>query len=148
MHQRKRGKICHGGYNLITCIWQEQKPAVMDFNRARYDVQILDLYQILRKMMEKQNWDVRLGKKMLEIYEKVRPLSEEEHRELSLRLTFPEKFWKLANHYYNGKKAKAPEKGMENAGDAGCAGRIPPEFFKSSVEKDTQEGSIFYDFIV
>ena len=109
----KEGKICHGDYNHHHVYLAGTEAAVMDFNRARYDVQILDLYQILRKMMEKQNWDVRFGKKMLETYEKVRPLSEEEYRELSLRLTFPEKFWKLANHYYNGKKAKAPEKGME-----------------------------------
>ena len=109
----ENGWICHGEYNQHNVLMIRKETAVTSFEHWGFDMQMADLYRFMRKILEKYNWDVRLGKKMLETYEKVRPLSEEEHRELSLRLTFPEKFWKLANHYYNGKKAKAPEKGME-----------------------------------
>ena len=46
-------------------------------------------------------------------YGKIRPLSQREMTDLRLRLSFPEKFWKLANHYYNSRKSRMPEKGME-----------------------------------
>ena len=32
---------------------------------------------------------------------------------LKLRLAYPEKFWKIANHYYNSRKSWIPDKNME-----------------------------------
>ena len=50
---------------------------------------------------------------MLKAYEDIRPLSDEEREYLSIRLRYPEKFWKLANYYYNTNKAWIPGKHME-----------------------------------
>ncbi|MDO5426171.1 MAG: phosphotransferase [Eubacteriales bacterium] len=109
----EEGRVCHGDYNQHHVFLAGTNAAVMDFSRARYDIQIVDLYQFLRKIMEKQGWDARLGMKMLDEYGKVRAISGPEMKNLWLRLKFPEKFWKLANHYYNSKKSRTPEKGME-----------------------------------
>ncbi len=59
----------------------------------------------MRKILEKHNWDVGLGTEMLQAYRDVRPLSGQEEKQLYIRLAFPEKFWKIANHYYNANKA-------------------------------------------
>lgn len=50
---------------------------------------------------------------MLREYSRVRPLSEEEREDFRVRLSYPEKFWKLADHYYGSRKSWIPEKNVE-----------------------------------
>ena len=45
---------------------------------------------------------------MLNIYESGRSLSPTERRILYIKMVYPEKFWKLANHYYGSRKAWIP----------------------------------------
>jgi hypothetical protein len=56
-------------------------------------------------MMEKNNWNRELGMRLIGAYDRIRPIGEEEYRRLYVLLLFPEKFWKLANHYLNSHKA-------------------------------------------
>ena len=79
--------------------------ATTDFACCRFDFQVTDLYRFKRKILEKQDWNPRLGMRMLERYEKLRSLGDEERRLLYLRMLYPEKFRKLANYYYGGNKA-------------------------------------------
>ena len=53
----------------------------------------------------KKGWSVHSGVKMIEEYQKIRPLSDIEAKMLYLLFLFPEKFWKQINFYYNGKKS-------------------------------------------
>ena len=41
---------------------------------------------------------------------KMRPLGDAEFENFCIRLAYPEKFWKLANHYFNSRKTWIPEK--------------------------------------
>jgi hypothetical protein len=50
---------------------------------------------------------------MLEAYQAIRPVPAEEWQLLHLMLIYPEKFWKVANHYYNNRKSWIPEKNMQ-----------------------------------
>lgn len=97
--------ICHGDYNQHNVIFTRQGTAVLNFERASYDVQAGDLGNFMRKIMEKHNWNMGLGVDMLDTYEQVRPMSPEEMKQLYIRLAYPEKFWKIANHYFNASKA-------------------------------------------
>ena len=90
-----------------------QKIAVTNFDKWNYDIQTADLYQFMRKILEKHNWNKELGTLMLEEYNKERPLSGMELDNLRLRFAYPEKFWKLANYYYNHKKAWVSQKSEE-----------------------------------
>lgn len=110
---KEEGRICHGEYNQHHVLMCRGGIATVDFSRCRYDIQVLDLYQFMRKILEKQNWSVRVGMGILEEYDKVRGLAREEQEYLRLRLSYPEKFWKLANHYYNHNKAWIPGKDVE-----------------------------------
>ena len=49
----------------------------------------------------------------MDTYLSVRTLSEEERRVLYAMLTFPEKFWKIANRYYNTHKAWVSGRNIE-----------------------------------
>lgn len=107
------GHFCHGEYIHHNILVGNGKMAVINFEKFALGVQVNDLYLFLRKIMEKQNYDHRLGIKMVKAYDRVRPLSGEEKEYLSIRIRYPEKFWKLANYYYNTNKAWIPGKHME-----------------------------------
>lgn len=102
------GCICHGDYNYHYVLFLERGMATTNFGKCRYDFQAQDLGQFMRKILEKQNWDLRLGEQMLGAYERVRSLPAAERKILYLKLAYPEKFWKLANHYYGSRKAWLP----------------------------------------
>ena len=74
---------------------------------------MVDLANFLRKMMEKNSWDRKLGMRLLEVYDKKRELSAYERKLVYVLLLFPEKFWKISNHYSNSHKAWVSERNIE-----------------------------------
>ncbi len=109
----KEEHICHGEYIHHNIFVGRQDMAVVNFGHCEINVQINDLCLFLRKIMEKQRWNENLARRMLEAYERERPLSGEERAYLAICLSYPEKVWKLAHHYYNANKAWIPEKSTE-----------------------------------
>lgn len=107
------GWLCHGDYNQHHVLLSREGTAITDFGRCHYGVQTGDLAHFFRKILEKQNWDKVYGNAMLREYGRVRPLSGEEQEDLRVRLSYPEKFWKLADHYYGSRKSWIPEKNVE-----------------------------------
>lgn len=79
--------------------------ATTSFEKSYIGLQISDLYQFVRKVMEKNDWDILYGSNMIEAYDKIKPISKAELNILYLLLLYPEKFWKITNFYYNGKKS-------------------------------------------
>ena len=108
-----KGSVVHGDYNYHNIWISSGRIAVTNFEHFRMDVQVQDLYYFLRKVMEKYQWKESLGRKILEMYESVRPLEDREKEFLALCLAYPEKFWKTANLYSNSNKARIPEKSVE-----------------------------------
>lgn len=101
----KEKRVYHGSYNYHNIIFQEKQIITTNFDKADTGIQIVDLYDFLRKIMEKNGWDTRQGVEILDTYQKVRPLEKREAKLLYVLLLFPEKFWKQINFYYNGKKS-------------------------------------------
>ncbi len=121
------GKVIHGMYtyhNVLmphhaerACLMspgtREDCIATVNFERSAFGMQIYDLYQFLRKVMEKNNWQWELGGRVLTAYEEIRALSVQEKRILHTLLMYPEKFWKITNYYYNSRKSMIPQKNTE-----------------------------------
>lgn len=108
------GAVCHGEmnqHNLLLC--SDGQDAVVHFDKWNFDIQTADLYQFMRKILEKHNWSLHVGEQILAAYESERPLGEKERKNLILRLAYPWKYWKLANHYFGGNKAWMPEKNIQ-----------------------------------
>ena len=97
--------ICHGDFNQHNVIFSREGAAILNYERACYDVQAGDLGNFMRKILEKHNWNLGLGMDMLDAYDKARSLRDVELKQLYIRLAYPEKFWKICNHYYNTSKA-------------------------------------------
>lgn len=108
-----RYSICHGNYNYHNIIFDKSKVAVVNFDRSGRGILIKDLYLFFRKVMEKHNWDIVIGHQVIDLYNKIRPIPEDEYNVFKIMLTYPEKYWKVVNHYYNGNKSWIPDKNME-----------------------------------
>ena len=108
-----RGKICHGEYMQHNVLLDRSKLILTNFEHAHLDLQCMDVALFLRKIMEKQGWRYAQGEKFLRAYEFICPLKDSERQILALRLLYPEKLWKLANHYYHTNKAWIPAKNLE-----------------------------------
>ncbi|MHB8129910.1 MAG: hypothetical protein ACYDEX_13010 [Mobilitalea sp.] len=131
----KQRSVCHGNYTYHNIImlkckadamskayvppgWINKQPlsatdlsggggliATTNFEKSYIGLQIFDLYQFVRKVMEKNDWDILYGSNIIEAYDRVKSISKEELKVLYLLLLYPEKFWKITNFYYNGKKS-------------------------------------------
>ena len=112
----KEGQVCHGEYNqhnVLMLKGDNEAVAVTNFSRWNFDIQMADLYRFMRKILEKHNWNLNLAQEMLREYHRIRPVSKAEWQNLRVRFTYPEKYWKLANHYYSHKKVWISEKNVE-----------------------------------
>lgn len=108
-----RASYCHGDYQYHNIILDSKNWFLINFERCVRDDPVRDLHLLMRKLLEKSNWSISLGEKLLREYEKVRPLSAISRIDLYYRLSYPEKFWKIANFYYNSGKAWIPGKNLE-----------------------------------
>ena len=105
--------IIHGSYTYHNVIMCEDGIATTSFDKCTYGYKLMDLYYFLRKTMEKNDWKEPYGMAVLEGYDEVYTLENYEKQALTCLLAYPEKFWKLASHYMNGKKTWLSVKNME-----------------------------------
>lgn len=110
---REEGTIIHGAYNYHNVLVTAKGMATTNFEHFANDIPIEDFYYFMRKIMEKYDWNVELARAMIRAYQEIRPLSEEELDYMAIRLSYPEKFWKVVNSYYHSNKAWIPEKNVE-----------------------------------
>lgn len=96
---------CHGDcshHNLLTF---EDEIRIINFEKCRPDTQMKDLALFLRKILEKNDWNCQLGMDLLGTYHKELALSDAEISYLFARLSYPEKFVKIAASYLNQRKS-------------------------------------------
>lgn len=109
----EEGAVTHGDYNYHNVIVTSNGMVTTGFEHCRMDIQVSDLYYFIRKMMEKHRWNVELGRAVMRAYQDIKPLTPEEKEYIAIRLSYPEKFWKITNSYYHSNKAWIPEKNVE-----------------------------------
>lgn len=110
---REGNRYIHGDYNYHNVLMTYGGVATTNFEHIQKNIQVTDLYYFLRKVMEKNHWDVSLGDKMLNCYQKRRPFHRGELEYIAICLSYPEKFWKVANSYERSRKVWIPAKNLE-----------------------------------
>ncbi len=96
--------VCHGDFNQHNVVVQSGGMALIHMEHAHDGAQVADLGNFLRKSLEKHAWSETLGLEMLREYDRVHSLNESDWLELYCRMSYPEKFWKIANRYYQSNK--------------------------------------------
>lgn len=109
----QQGRLSHGSYTYHNVLFREQDIITTNFDKAEVGIQIRDLYDFLRKVMEKNSWKPELGKYVIKEYQKEREMEPGEGVVLYTMLLYPEKYWKLVNFYYNGRKSWMSAKNLE-----------------------------------
>lgn len=105
--------FCHGDYQYHNIIRYDGGWFLVNFEKCISDSPVRDLYLLMRKLMEKSGWSIPMGQELLETYEKEAPIAAIDRIDLYYRLAYPEKFWKIANFYYNSGKAWIPGRNQE-----------------------------------
>lgn len=105
--------ICHGTFNQHNVILGEERDALVHFERFFRGNQLQDLYQFARKAMEKNSFDFSMLEMMFQSYMNFIPLTKEDFKYIYILFSYPEKFWKIANSYYNTNKAFLSPKYVE-----------------------------------
>lgn len=105
--------MCHGDYNQHHVLIQKNQIATTNFDHLNINIQINDLYLFVRKIMEKNTWDISLGKKIIDAYNEIKEMTNAEMEYLYILLLYPEKFWKISNHYYNTRKSWTSGRNIE-----------------------------------
>jgi len=99
-----RYQICHKDYTHHNLLITGDEMLVVNFDNMLLDCRVSDFVQLLRKVMEKHDWDEALGKKMVCTYIEEGELSKGEQLDLYARMLYPVRFWKIVNHYSNMRK--------------------------------------------
>ena len=107
--------LVHGSYNYHNVFLDVGNGgnAVTNFEKCHNDCQVADLYQFLRKVMEKHDWNINVAYRLVDEYDRLKPLEDDDIDMLVTLLSFPEKFWKIINQYYNAGKAWVPAKNID-----------------------------------
>jgi len=105
--------ICHGELNQHHVLMGKDYVAVTEFNKMHMGLQVEDLYDFLRKIMEKHDWNPMIGEATMDAYERILPLTSKERSCLYYLFLYPEKYWKQINFYYNANKAWVPARQTE-----------------------------------
>ena len=96
--------VCHGDYNQHNVLISKGMYRIVHFEKFVFHWPMLDVANFLRKMLEKNEWDNHMGIELISEYSRYRKLKNEDYRLLYGLLLFPEKFWKVTNHYMNSRK--------------------------------------------
>lgn len=109
----KEGRLSHGRYHYHNVRFVKEQAVITGLENCCVQVQLVDIYQFMRKVMEKCGWMPAMGQMLLEEYEKVLPLSQGEREVLACMFAFPEKYWKQVNFYFNTRKSWVSAKSLE-----------------------------------
>ncbi|MBR1691521.1 MAG: CotS family spore coat protein [Lachnospiraceae bacterium] len=96
---------CHGDCSHHNLLIADDHVSIINFEKCKTDTQLKDLALFLRKVLEKNAWSASFGMGILHAYGEIRPLSAEEFSYLFARLSYPEKFVKIAGSYLNQRKS-------------------------------------------
>lgn len=93
--------LCHHDYTYHNIILDKDNGVhVIDFDYCKREVRTFDISNFMIKVLKRVDWDVEFAKAILESYNSVTPLAEEEYKVLLAYLQFPQRYWRLANRYY------------------------------------------------
>lgn len=71
---------------------------------CNYDIQMLDLAQILNKIMQKNDWSGNLLYQLIENYNNINQMGEDEFRLLKFMMIYPEKYNSISFKYISSKR--------------------------------------------
>lgn len=101
------GCICHHDYSYQNILMKGPTTYITGFEFCGEEIRIYDLVNLIRRKMRKCNWDPQKAGMLIEAYSELEPITEDEVVVMKAMLLFPQKFWRVANRYYNSRRSWA-----------------------------------------
>jgi spore coat-associated protein S len=93
--------FCHHDYTYHNIILDKNDDIfVIDFDYCKYEIRGYDITSFLIKVLKRNNWSFEMARELLDEYQKVSPIYEDENMVMLAFLKFPQRLWRLANRYY------------------------------------------------
>jgi CotS family spore coat protein len=93
--------FCHHDYTYHNIVLNEENDVyVIDFDFCKREVRTFDISNFMIKVLKRVDWDMNYARAIIDSYNSVSNLSNEEYKVLYAYLQFPQRYWRLANRYY------------------------------------------------
>jgi CotS family spore coat protein len=93
--------FCHHDYTYHNIIFDRNDNIhVIDFDYCKYEVRAYDITSFWIKVLKRNEWDFELARELMNEYEKVSHINNDEYMVMLAFLKFPQRLWRLANRYY------------------------------------------------
>lgn len=93
--------FCHHDFTYHNIILNDKNDVyVIDFDFCKREVRTFDISNFMIKVLKRVDWNFNFAKEIIEAYNSVSPLLDEEYKVLYAYLQFPQRYWRLANRYY------------------------------------------------
>ncbi|MGE5330076.1 MAG: CotS family spore coat protein [Deltaproteobacteria bacterium] len=111
---KEKREYCHRDYSFHNLTFDgSENLHLQNFDYLCSEVRIYDIASFLRKIMGEYNWNVDIALQVLNWYDTISKIDNEEMDVLIALMEFPQKFWRIANRYYNSRRTR-PENGFYN----------------------------------
>ena len=93
--------FCHHDYTYHNIILDESNNVyVIDFDYCKREVRTFDISNFMTKVLKRVEWNMEYAKAIIDSYNSVTNISNDEYKVLYAFLQFPQRYWRLANRYY------------------------------------------------
>lgn len=111
---KERKEYCHRDYSFHNLSFDSNENLhLQNFDYFCAEVKIYDVASFLRKIMGEYNWNVDVALRVVNWYDTISKIDKDEIAVLGALMEFPQKFWRIANRYYNSRRTR-PENGFYN----------------------------------
>ena len=92
--------FCHHDFTYHNIILNEEDVCVIDFDYCKREVRAYDISNFMTKVLKRVDWDFEFAKGIIESYNDIYPIEDNEYKVIFAYLVFPQRYWRLANRYY------------------------------------------------
>lgn len=96
--------LCHNDLAYHNILIKDEKSYFIDFDYSRINYRVSDIAQFINKSIKNSDYDIKMYKTIMDNYEEVSPLLDEEKQLLKVLLNYPNDIVELMINYYYKKK--------------------------------------------
>ncbi|MFA9397261.1 MAG: CotS family spore coat protein [Clostridiaceae bacterium] len=93
--------FCHHDYTFHNIVIDKNDGYnVIDFDYCKKEIRAYDISSFMIKVLKRNDWKFEYAKVIINSYDTVKKITEDEMRVIFAFLLFPQRFWRLSNRYY------------------------------------------------
>ncbi len=93
--------FCHHDFTYHNIIVDEKNEvSIIDFDYCKREVRAFDLSNFMIKVLKRREWDFEIAKLIIDNYNEISPIEDDEYMVLYAFLMFPQRYWRICNRYY------------------------------------------------